>query len=184
MIYLLRHGQTDWNVAERVQGITNIPLNEIGIKQAEEARDELKDVKFDVAFTSPLDRALDTTSIIAGDTETIIDDRLIERSYGGIEGALISSIESFRKLHSDENLGIESIDNLRDRTEEFCQELEDKYSNRNVLIVTHAAVIAFLRVYFEGEPADHDYMKLVPKNCEIIKYKNRKRVRSLSLGEK
>ena len=184
MIYIVRHGQTDWNVLGKIQGITNIPLNDKGREQAEEVKVQLQDVHFDAVFTSPLDRALDTASIIAPNAHVIIDDRLLERSYGGVEGSLKIALPALRKLNSDQALGIESIKSVRERIDEFCTEIEEKYQNKNVLVVTHAAVIAFARVYFEGEPKDHDYIGLVPDNCEVLKYNNRKKVKSLNMEQK
>lgn len=67
MIYIVRHGQTDWNLEGRYQGRTDIDLNETGIKQAEKIRQELKSVKFDKVFSSPLKRAYKTAQIICND---------------------------------------------------------------------------------------------------------------------
>ena len=64
IIYMMRHGETDWNVHHLFQGRTDIPLNENGRKVAEWTRDGLKDVHFDVAFCSPLSRAKETAQII------------------------------------------------------------------------------------------------------------------------
>ena len=64
IIYLMRHGQTDWNIRHLFQGRTDIPLNENGRYVAELTRDGLKDVKFDVAFCSPLCRAKETAQIV------------------------------------------------------------------------------------------------------------------------
>ena len=66
-LYIIRHGQTDWNLARKLQGCTDIPLNEHGRYVAELTREGLKDVPFDVAFTSPLSRAKETAEIILKD---------------------------------------------------------------------------------------------------------------------
>lgn len=66
MIYVLRHGQTDWNREGRLQGRRGLPLNDIGIMQAEQLRDTLKDVKFDYVFSSPQVRAIQTAEIATG----------------------------------------------------------------------------------------------------------------------
>ena len=65
MIYIVRHGQTDWNVEGRNQGRTDIELNETGIKQAEEIAKKLEGKKFDMVFSSPLKRAYKTAQIIS-----------------------------------------------------------------------------------------------------------------------
>lgn len=56
-LYIARHGQTDWNVEHKAQGRTDIPLNDIGKKQAEQLRENIKNIKFDVVYASPLKRA-------------------------------------------------------------------------------------------------------------------------------
>ena len=63
-LYIVRHGQTDWNVRQLRQGRTDIELNETGIEQAMELRDKLKSVKIDVCYASPLKRAMKTAQII------------------------------------------------------------------------------------------------------------------------
>ena len=63
-IYLIRHGETDWNKANRIQGQVDIPLNDYGIRLAEETAEALKDVPFEAIFCSPYDRARKTADII------------------------------------------------------------------------------------------------------------------------
>ena len=65
-IYLIRHGETDWNLEQRLQGATDIPLNENGLELARETAKGLQDVPFDVVYTSPLTRARQTAEIIRG----------------------------------------------------------------------------------------------------------------------
>ena len=85
MLYIVRHGETDWNREHRIQGHIDIPLNDQGKLDAANAKEKLKDVKFDVVFSSPLSRAIETAKIIT-DNEIIIDHRLIERYNGELEG--------------------------------------------------------------------------------------------------
>lgn len=77
-IYLVRHGQTDWNKAHKIQGRHNISLNDCGREMAEKASEKLRDVVFDGAFCSPLIRAQETAQIILGDQKGILksEDRL------------------------------------------------------------------------------------------------------------
>lgn len=87
-LLLTRHGQTDWNVAGKIQGVTDIELNETGVKQAQETREKLLNQKIDVIISSPLKRARKTAEIIKGerDIPLIIDDGLKERCFGKFEG--------------------------------------------------------------------------------------------------
>lgn len=87
-IYLIRHGETDWNRMKKLQGTTDIPLNAYGIELAEKTAEGLKDVPFDRIYTSPLIRARKTAEIIRGDRpiEIIETDGLKEISFGDYEG--------------------------------------------------------------------------------------------------
>ena len=153
-LYIIRHGQTDWNRIRRLQGRTNIPLNEWGRRVANLTREGLEDVSFDIAFTSPLVRAKETAELIlqGRNVPIVDDDRLIEVDFGPYEG------ESFNL--DDENLqnffqkpeayysigGSESIESVFQRTEDFLQELYKKqeYQNSTILISTHGAALCGL----------------------------------------
>ena len=69
IIYIIRHGETDWNVLRKFQGRTDIPLNENGRQVAAWTKEGLKDVAFDLVYTSPLRRAKETAQIIVGDRQ-------------------------------------------------------------------------------------------------------------------
>ena len=88
-LYVVRHGQTDWNLAGRLQGWSDIELNQTGVSQAQKVRDELSDINFDLCLASPLKRAAKTAEIICENKcEIIFDELLVERSYGKKEGEL------------------------------------------------------------------------------------------------
>lgn len=84
MIYITRHGQTNWNVLKKVMGRCNEPLNEIGKKEAKEVSKKLKDTHIDLIISSPLDRAKETALEINKNknVDIIYDDRIIERDFG------------------------------------------------------------------------------------------------------
>ena len=88
IVYLMRHGQTDWNKEYRLQGATDIPLNEEGRRQAKEAAEKMRDIPFECVYSSPLIRAKETAQIISAfhDIPTVVDDRLKEMSFGIYEG--------------------------------------------------------------------------------------------------
>lgn len=87
-LLLTRHGQTDWNVLGKIQGQTDIELNEIGIKQAEATREKIANQKIDVIISSPQKRAKKTAEIIAKgrNIPIIIDKEIEERNFGKFEG--------------------------------------------------------------------------------------------------
>lgn len=176
MIYIIRHGQTDWNVEGRNQGRTDIELNETGIKQAEKTAEKLKGEKFDFVFSSPLKRAYKTAQIVSNN-HIITNSRLIERCNGDLEGKLKSEYEGLVDFAdpNESRYGIEPLPAFRKRIADFFDDILKKYPEKNILIVTHAGISIYARCYFEGEPKDGDYSKYKLKNCEILKYDNRRK---------
>ncbi|HMS35663.1 MAG TPA: histidine phosphatase family protein [Arachnia sp.] len=85
-LVVLRHGQTDLNASGRFQGQADIPLNAVGIAQAEAARRRLAGVTFDAVYSSPLSRALDTARLIRPDADIATDPRLMEIDVGSWSG--------------------------------------------------------------------------------------------------
>ena len=96
MIYLVRHGQTDWNVEKRLMGLTDISLNESGILQAKLLGKEASQLKIDRIFSSNLLRAKETAEIINKfiNVDISLDERLKELNYGVIEGKILKEISS------------------------------------------------------------------------------------------
>ena len=92
-LYLIRHGETDYNKMKRNQGQIDIPLNEYGRELARKTREGLAEVPFDLCLCSPLSRARETAEIIleGRDIPIITDERLIEISFGRYEGTLLES---------------------------------------------------------------------------------------------
>ena len=88
IVYIVRHGETDWNRVRRVQGHTDIELNDYGRKLAEETAEGMKEIRLDLCFTSPLKRAKETALIVLGDRQIPVYDepRIEEISFGRYEG--------------------------------------------------------------------------------------------------
>lgn len=170
MIYIVRHGQTDYNVEGRYAGRIDVPLNDKGIEQANIIKEELKDIQFDKVYCSPLNRAITTAHIISNQ-DLIIDDRIIERNNGLLEGKLKTEINEVIDFNdpNEKRYDIENIMDFRKRIYDFFDEISRL--DGNILVVTHAGVGIYARCYFEGEPLNNDYSKYKIKNCEVIKYK-------------
>lgn len=173
MIYFVRHGQTNWNLEGRIQGQTDIPLNEKGLLQAKEIKEKLKGIKFEKVFCSPLKRTLQTAKTIY-DGEIIIDERIKERNNGELEGKLKSEIKNFPDFNNPDNseYNIEPIKSFNGRIKSFLDEVKQTYKDKNILVVTHAGVCIYVKCYFEGEPNKNNFESYKLKNGEILSYSN------------
>ncbi|MCL6796912.1 histidine phosphatase family protein [Bacillus altitudinis] len=140
-ICLVRHGETDWNAAKRIQGRTDIPLNDTGKWQAEQTGLYLKDAHWDVVISSPLSRAKETAHLILQHVHAplIIMDDFIERDYGDAEGM---SFEERQKLFPNKQYpNMEPLSALQDRMLEGIEKVRATYPDQRVLIVAHGAAI-------------------------------------------
>lgn len=182
-LYMIRHGETDWNRARRVQGHADIPLNDYGRHLAEETAEGLKDVVFDIAYTSPLARARETAEIILKGRETplIEADAVKELGFGAYEGICISGenkvpeSEEFNKFFTDTVNYVpagdgESVQELLNRTGAFLEELYHKQElqEKQVLISTHGAAMTALLNCIKGKCEVGEFWNQgVPANCAV-----------------
>lgn len=169
MIYFVRHGATDWNENKnnlgikdpRCQGRVDLELNEKGIQQAEQTAQQLSNVKFDRVICSPLKRARQTLDIIyKGNIPIEIDERVIERDFGGFEGLTRTEFDfnGFWNINSNQEFeSTESIKDVEERVFSLLNELKEK-PNQNVLIVSHGGLGCILTSYFKGIPEDGNYL--------------------------
>lgn len=156
-LYLVRHGETEWNVQKINQGQSESSLTEKGIEQAKETAEKLKDIKFDAIFSSDLSRAYKTAEIIKLDRGIVIQTSklLRERAHGSFEGKHDDVLKSTLKdkLKERENLpeneynsfrlapDIETTEEILNRFLKQLKEIAVLYSNKTVLVVTHAGPI-------------------------------------------
>lgn len=144
---LVRHGQTDWNLQEIIQGREDIPLNALGHRQAEESAAFLSQESWDVIVASPLSRAVDTARYIAEacgiDSDNIIyDERFIEREFGYASGKPVAGIyEAVQSDDEDEVPGLESEDAIRERVIRGLEDLVEKHAGKRIIVVCHSHAI-------------------------------------------
>ena len=154
VVGILRHGQTDWNIDFRLQGVTDIPLNETGIAQARDAAAVIDPADWDLILTSPLSRARDTAQIVAelnSFCEVLIEPLLLERSFGEAEGL---GHEEWKEKYADTNAvpGGESLTQLEARAKLLLEKLASEHHGKRVLAVSHGALIRkLLRIVSAGE---------------------------------
>lgn len=178
-LYLLRHGQTDWNLTWKMQGRTDIPLNQKGLEQAQKAARELKNIPFDLILSSPLIRAKKTAETIAEphNIKVLPEELLIEMSFGIHEGQTPESDpdkEDRKKLFDFPEEYIpaskgESYEELDKRCKTLLSKLQKDYSSySNILLVSHGAFFkGLLRSILNADLKDFWKMPLID-NCQIL----------------
>lgn len=181
-IYVVRHGQTDYNVQGLFQGSKDIPLNSIGIKQAKETAQKFQDIPVDVILVSPLIRAKETAKYVANVTgvKPIIEQGLVERSFGDMEGKHNTEECNIRMLLDYEKnyniFNVEPVQTLFKRVSDCLDKIIYRYMGKNIVLVTHGGVAQAIDCYFNGFPANNDLQSIALKNCEIREYEPNERL--------
>jgi broad specificity phosphatase PhoE len=142
-LYLVRHGETDWNAARRIQGRTDIPLNDAGRGQARQAAELLARRSWHGVYTSPLERAHETASIIAerlGLGAVVDVDALVERDYGEAEGMGFDEIEALYP-EGVRAPGQETREAVAARVVPALLELAERHPGERLVIVSHGGAI-------------------------------------------
>lgn len=180
MLYIMRHGKTDWNVRCKLQGRTDIPLNEEGREMAKRASEDSFEIPFDVCYSSPLIRARETAEIFCEDRgiPVIVDERLIEMSFGSYEGieksfeipncpinVLFQKPEDYVAVE-----GGESFEELYRRTGEFIEKVVKPLlaEGKNVLIVGHGIMNLSIICQIKGIPIEK-FWSVGIENCRLIR---------------
>ena len=143
LLYLVRHGETDWNRQRRIQGTTDIPLNDTGRAQAARTGRLLARRTWDAVVASPLSRAFETGSIIAealGLPEPTTDARLVERNYGEAEGL---DFEEMQRLFPEDTPvpGREKRSAVAARALEALVDIARRHPEESVVVVSHGGLI-------------------------------------------
>jgi len=144
-ICLVRHGETVWNLQERAQGKTDIPLNETGKRQAYETARALAKERWEAVYSSPLERAYQTAQIIAHETEAPViatDDGLAERSFGGAEGL---TRQERRTRYPDGSIpDAEPWEEVTPRVAAAVQRIAEQHPGGRIIVVSHGGAIGCL----------------------------------------
>jgi len=144
MIYLVRHGETDWNRARRIQGSTDIPLNDTGRAQAAATGNLLARRSWSAVYASPLARAYETAAIIAdelGLPAPVPVPEIVERNYGAAEGLTGAEIE---QRYPSLVPGRESRDEVAARAIPAILALAEAHPGESIVVVSHGGVIRTL----------------------------------------
>lgn len=178
MLYIMRHGITEWNELNKLQGQSDVPLNEKGKIMARKARGMYKDLHFDVCYASPLKRARQTAEIFleGSDTPIILDDRLKEMSFGKYEGIVnyrdksAGNISTLFMSPADYKADSgESLDDLFARTGEFLDEViyPSLAPDKRILIVGHGAMNSSIVCRMNSLPYSK-FWEAGIENCKLM----------------
>lgn len=151
----VRHGQTKWNLEGRLQGSTDIELNDTGRTQAVDAVAILGAGQWDAIVSSPLKRARETAQIIADGLGLPLGpsyDLLIERDYGEGEGVI--EAEALERWPDKVGGGIESLESVVDRGLRAIEQIASDYPGQNVAVVCHGTIIRYTLSHFAGYKLD------------------------------
>ena len=179
MIYIMRHGQTDWNLTKKLQGHSLIPLNQNGRQEAENVREKINSLEIDRIISSDLLRTRQTAEIINKELckNITFDSRLRSVNYGMLEGRYIPEIseEEWRTYNSaPETFKAEAVESVFLRIKSFLDEQFSK--NENVLIVAHGGTLRLISYYMSNR-------NIFVKEVYESKYKDAKPPRNTALFE-
>ena len=192
LIYIVRHGLTEWNKLKKLQGAADVPLAKEGILLAEKTGEALKDVKFDICFTSPLSRARQTAECVLGDRNVPIIPvkRIQEINFGDLEGGCVRDaegnyIDTQVEMFFRDPVNFKRPENGEDifdviaRTKDFWEEKtsDPSLTDKTVLVASHGCAVRALlqNIYHDPENFWHG---CVPPNCcvNLVEVKNGKTV--------
>ena len=193
-ILTIRHGQTVYNLEKRYAGSIDIPLNEKGIEDAENASLQLKDYDFDIVITSTLKRAIQTAELlIAGRKIPVIHNKLCdERNYGKMQGLNYIEVEEIKprikyfKLNNDFHSlnppNGETFPALRRRAKLFSQFIFQNYTGSNILVVSSSAFMQQLHGIFRGTNCMESLRNEIHNlGCTTFTFNGRKLIEEMTL---
>lgn len=166
--YIARHGQTEWNILGKTQGHGNSPLTEKGLAQAKELAEGMDKYPIDMIFSSDLGRAIQTAEEVGKrfGIEVQPTEALREMGFGEWEGKLIPEItekyaDTYKTWRNEPHLakipGGETLDIIKDRLEKFINELNEKYDNKNILLVSHSVTVRVFLLMMLDSPMKNIY---------------------------
>ena len=158
-IYIVRHGQTEWNLLGKTQGHGNSDLTPKGIEQAELLADSMTKYPIDYIYSSDLGRAYQTAEIIGNKLSIEVEktEALREMNFGTWEGRIIKDIieedpELYKMWRNEPHLAKipqgETLSQIKERTEAFIKKINEKYDGKHIVLVTHSLCARIMLLSF------------------------------------
>jgi 2,3-bisphosphoglycerate-dependent phosphoglycerate mutase len=175
-VYVVRHGQTDWNKDGRIQGGTDNPLNATGREQAAAMARLMAEVKVDAVYVSSHQRARQTAEVFQGKTPIVAMDELRERFFGKFEGAndkdavIVADWNKRRFTWADDMEGGETLESQSRRAEAALKSIREKHKEGGtVVIVGHGGINPLLVSHLIGVPPQEGASAINQGNDEIYR---------------
>ncbi|MBO4871898.1 MAG: histidine phosphatase family protein [Lachnospiraceae bacterium] len=180
-LYVMRHGQTDWNIRQVYQGQTDIPLNETGLAQAQAAKEKVWPGMADLILCSSLTRARQTAAAVNEVLRVPVIYRpdMKERYFGEWEGSsyvekrahpYVASGDYDNYCCTERVAGIELCREVCERAWALLREVKEYYADRSVLLVSHGSWLRAMSAYFRGLDETGSVGHVRMDNCEIKEY--------------
>ncbi len=183
-IYLVRHGETEWNAQGRCQGTSDVPMNATGYAQVEALAQELAHVSFDAAYTSPLSRTRETARALLGTRgvrgvpraeriEAIVVPELIELSYGDLQGTHSDTWQpELRTAWHTDPWSVtfphgESLEMVRTRATPALDRIVHSHPGETVLVSSHGHLNRVLALHALARPAN-DFWSIEQANASAL----------------
>ena len=182
--YIARHGQTNWNILGKTQGHGNSDLTDKGKEQAQQLAYALKEYPIDLIFTSDLGRAIETAQIIGKEIDVKVEETnaLREMGFGAWEGLLIDEIKkdyfnAYDTWRNEPHLvdipGGETLHIIKERVDNFIKELNDKYDNKHILLVSHTITVRVMLLSLLNSGVENIYrIKQDNTALNIVEFRN------------
>ena len=180
IIYVTRHGESQWNVEEKVQGITDTPLTDRGREQARKLALQIRadNPGIDIIIGSTLSRADETARIISEITgiSRECEPRLIEQNFGEFEGhewkKHPGKFHEAKKQFAYDYNGGESMLRLGQRIFNLLDEIHERMirENKTFLLVTHGGIVRMINAYFNSE-TNEEFSSTSINNCELREFR-------------
>lgn len=182
--YIVRHGQTNWNILGKTQGHGNSDLTKKGEEQAIELAKAMVNYPIDLIYSSDLGRAVQTAKIIGDKIGVEIEETpaLREMGFGEWEGLLIEEIKkNHSKIydtwrnepHLAEIPGGETLHIIKDRVDKFIEEINKKYDNKHILLVSHSVTVRVMLLSFLNSGVENIYrIKQDNTALNIVEFRN------------
>lgn len=172
-LFVTRHGQTTWNVLNKICGRTDAPLTELGRQQAAALAEKTADLGIDLIIASPLQRAVDTAKAVseACGAPIITDGRLIEQDYGIFEGKdrKDPGFQANKRLFAYRYPQGESMMQLAGRVYGLLEDVKGKYADKTVLLVCHNGICRVIHSYF-CDMTNEEFATFSMENAALAQY--------------